>query len=164
VNAGQLHRLARVLREVATADPGESTVSAGDLAITEDVAHHEGTSIGQSAQQTGLAQSLVSKTVAAIWDEGFLTTTPDPSNGRRILVSVDPAIRADVLNSRAARPIDAALSQVRPGTSAAEIQRIDELLDGLTTRLLSQLNLVSRTAHGNKAARQGRCCGPAGFS
>jgi DNA-binding MarR family transcriptional regulator len=132
VNAGQLHRLARVLQEVATAataDPGESTVSAGDLAITEDVAHHEGTSIGQIAQQTGLAQNLVSKTVAAMRDEGVLMTTPDPSDGRRILVIVDPAVQADVFNSRAARPIDAALSQVRPGTSAAEIQRIDELLD-----------------------------------
>ena len=140
MNSGQLHRLARVLQEVATAataDPGESTVSAGDLAIAEDVAHHEGTSIGQIAQRTGLAQSLVSKTVAAMRDEGVLMTTPDPSDGRRILVSVHPAIRADVFNSRAARPIDAALSQVRPGTSAAEIQRIDELLDELATRLLS---------------------------
>jgi DNA-binding MarR family transcriptional regulator len=139
MNAGQLHRLARVLREVATAataDPGESPVSAGDLAITEDVAHHEGTSIGQIAQRTGLAQSLVSKTVAAMRDEGVLMTTPDLSDGRRILVSVDPAIR-DVFNSRAARPVDAALSHVRPGTSAAEIQRIDELLDELATRLLS---------------------------
>ena len=84
----------------------------------------------------GLAQSLVSKTVASMRDEGVLMTTPDPSDGRRILVSVDPAIR-DILNSRGARPVDVALSHVRPGTSAAEIQRINELLDELATRLLS---------------------------
>jgi hypothetical protein len=63
-------------------------------------------------------------------------TTPDLSDGWRILVSVDPAIR-DVFNSRTARPVDAALSHVRPGTSAAELQRVDELLDELATRLLS---------------------------
>jgi DNA-binding MarR family transcriptional regulator len=111
-------------------------VTAGDLAITEDVTHHEGTSIGQIAQRTGLAQSLVSKTVAAMRDEGVLITAPDPSDGRRILVSVDPAVRAGLFASRAARPIDSALSQVRPGNSAAEIKQIDELLDDLATRLL----------------------------
>jgi DNA-binding MarR family transcriptional regulator len=138
VDAGQLHRLARSLREIATtatADPGEPPVSAGDLAITEDVAHHEGASIGQIAQRTGLAQSLVSKTVAAMRDEGVLMTTPDPRDGRRMLVSLDQATRADVFSARAARPIDAALRKVRPGTSTAEIHRIDELLDELT-RLL----------------------------
>lgn len=67
VNAGQLHQLARRLREIAlaaTADPGEMLVSAGDVAITEDVAHHPGASVGEIAERTALAQSLVSKTVA----------------------------------------------------------------------------------------------------
>jgi DNA-binding MarR family transcriptional regulator len=138
MNAGRLHRLARLLRDVATAataDPGELPVSAGDLAIIEDVAHHERTSIGQIAQRTGLAQSLVSKTVAAMRDEGILATTTDPSDGRRILVSVEPATRADVFNARAARPIKAALTQLRPRISAADIRRIDELLDELAARL-----------------------------
>jgi DNA-binding MarR family transcriptional regulator len=140
MNAGQLHRLARLLREVATAataDPGELPVSAGDLAIAEDIAHHESTSIGQIAQRTGLAQSLVSKTVAAMRDAGILVTAPDPSDGRRMLVSVDPATRADLFSSRAARPIDAAIRQARPGASDAEVRRIGELLDDLAARLLT---------------------------
>jgi DNA-binding MarR family transcriptional regulator len=139
MNAGQLHHLARLLREVATAataDPGELPVSAGDLAIAEDVAHHEGTSIGQIAQRTGLAQSLVSKTVAAMRDAGVLVTAPDPSDGRRMLVSVDPAARAELFGSRAARPIDAAIRKVQPGASDAEVRRINELLDDLAAQLL----------------------------
>jgi len=139
VDAGQLHRLARVLREVATAataDPGELPVSAGDLAIAEDIAHHEGTSIGQITQRTGLAQSLVSKTVAAMRGGGVLVTAPDPSDGRRLLVSVDAAIRADVFSSRATGPIDAALHQARPGISPTDLRRFGELLDELAVHLL----------------------------
>lgn len=139
MNAGQLHRLARVLREIATsatADPGEPRVSAGDLAITEDVADHEGTSIGGIAQRTGLAQSLVSKTVAQMRAAGVMTTTPDPTDARRLLVRVDPATRAGVFSSRAGRPIDAAIGAAIPSASEAEVARISKLLDQLAARLL----------------------------
>jgi hypothetical protein len=54
-----------------------------------------------------------------------------------MLVSVDPATRADLFSSRAARPIDAAIRQARPGASDAEVRRIGELLDDLAARLLT---------------------------
>jgi len=66
VNAGQLHRLARVLREiaqVATANEGERPVAASTVAIVEDVTGHPQSPITEIAQRTGLAQSLVSRTV-----------------------------------------------------------------------------------------------------
>lgn len=138
VNAGQLHRLARLLREIAsaaTADPGETPVSAGDLAIVEDVAHHAGTSIGQIAQRTGLAQSLVSKTVAAMRGAGVFTTAADPADGRRLLINVEPTTRADVLAARGTRRIEAAIHERKPKASPEELAQIEELLDELAGRL-----------------------------
>ena len=69
MNAVELHRLARVLREMAvmaTANPGEQPVAASTLAIVEDVAAHPGTSISQIVERTSLAQSLVSGTTARL--------------------------------------------------------------------------------------------------
>lgn len=147
MDAGQLHRLARLLREIATtatADPGELPVSAGHLAIVEDIAHHEGTSIGKIAQRTGLAQSLVSKTVTTMRDARVVITTPDPTDRRRMLVTIDPATRADLFSARAGRPVDAAIRELRPGASDAEVHGIGELLDELAVRLLEHRAPVPR--------------------
>lgn len=143
MNAGQLHRLARLLREVAsaaTADPGEVPLAGGHTAIVEDVAYHDGTSVGDIARRTGLAQSLVSKTVAAMRDAGVLVTAGDPADGRRVLVSVSPATRARVFRSRAVRPIEPAIRARRPDVSETDLRRLGELLDELAERLLRPPN------------------------
>lgn len=134
MNAGQLHALARLLREIATlatADPGEAPVPGGVLAIVEDIAHHEGTSVGEIASRTGLAQSLVSTTVGAMRDRGILETTSDPNDRRRALIRVEPRARGELFHSRAVRPIDSAIRYVRPSAPEAEIERVIELLDEL---------------------------------
>lgn len=139
MNAGELHRLARLLREVATtasADPGEERVSAGVLAIVEDVAHHGGTTVGQIAARTGLAQSLVSTTVAELRDAGVLTTSTDQRDRRRVLVTVDPAARTDLLRARGGRPVAPALRELVPGASARELAHVEQLLEELAQRLL----------------------------
>ncbi|MDQ2733144.1 MAG: hypothetical protein M3Y56_15940, partial [Armatimonadota bacterium] len=67
MNAAALHRLARHLRTLAIQASdieGETTPSLSELVIVEDVARHPGTPIGKIARRVGLAQSLVSKTVA----------------------------------------------------------------------------------------------------
>jgi DNA-binding MarR family transcriptional regulator len=134
VNAGQLHKVARLLREVAldaTADPGETPVSAGDVAIAEDITHHEKTSVGEIAARTGLAQSLVSRTVAKLNDAGIVITGRDPDDGRRVLVSIAPGIRTGTFRSRARRPVESALRSRYPDLSGAEIARVIALLDEL---------------------------------
>jgi DNA-binding MarR family transcriptional regulator len=134
VNAGELHRLARSLREIATAataDPGERSVSAGDIAIAEDVAHHEGTSVGQVAERTGLAQSLVSKTVAAMRDAGVMVIEPDPADRRRVQISIAPAARSDLFRDRGGRPVAPALREVLPGVPKRDLKTIERLLDEL---------------------------------
>ncbi|MGI8696900.1 MAG: MarR family transcriptional regulator [Mycobacteriales bacterium] len=139
MNAGELHRLARTLREialVATANPGEPPVSAGLLAVVEDVAHNPGASVGKIAARTGLAQSQVSTTVARMRQAGVFTTETDPADGRRNLVSVNPATRANQFGKRAARPIETALLTMLRDSRPARLTRITGALDVLLAELL----------------------------
>jgi DNA-binding MarR family transcriptional regulator len=135
VDAGQLHRLARLLRELAldaTADPGEAPASAGDVAIAEDIAHHDKASVGEIASRTGLAQSLVSRTVAKLHDAGVVVTERDPGDGRRTLISIAPDIRTGLFRSRAGRPVEPALRSRYPHSSEAQIAQVVALLQELT--------------------------------
>jgi DNA-binding MarR family transcriptional regulator len=121
---------------LATADPGELPLSAGDVAIAEDIAHHEGTSIRQIAERTGFAQSLVSKTVAAMRDAGILVTRVDPHDRRRVVISVDPSTGTNLFSSRAARAIEPAIRKAKPNLSDADVRAVCELLEELAARLL----------------------------
>lgn len=140
VNAGQLHRLARVLREiaqVATANEGERPVAASTVAIVEDVTDHPQSPITEIAQRTGLAQSLVSRTVDRLQALGVLTVEHDPADGRRTLVSVDPQTRHLDFAKRAERPIADAIGQVA-GVSGERQRRIEAALQVLADELLDR--------------------------
>jgi len=138
VNAGQLHRLARVLREIAqaaTANQGERPVAASTVAIVEDVTDHPRSPITRIAQRTGLAQSLVSRTVDRLQERGVLTVEHDPDDGRRTLVSVDPKTRRLDFSERAERPIGDAIRQLT-GASGAQQRRVEAALKVLAEELL----------------------------
>jgi DNA-binding MarR family transcriptional regulator len=160
VDAGQLHKVARLLREVAldaTVDPGETPVSAGDVAIAEDITHHEKVSVGEIAARTGLAQSLVSRTVAKLRDAGVVVTERDPDDGRRILISIAPGIRTGLFRSRAQRPVEPALRSRYPDSSEAEIARVVALLTELADILTSELARGGASASAPKRRpRQGQ--------
>lgn len=144
MDAGNLHKLARVLREIAldaTADPGEARIPAGELAIAEDISHHQATSVGEIAARTGLAQSLVSRTVAKMQSAGVLITSTDPADRRRTLISIAPEIRAGLFRRRARRSIEPALQSRYPGTSAADLARAVALLEELAALLGSDLRV-----------------------
>jgi DNA-binding MarR family transcriptional regulator len=139
VDAGQLHKVARLLREVAldaTADPGETPVSAGDVAIAEDIAHHEKASVGEIAARTGLAQSLVSRTVAKLHDARVVVTERDPDDGRRVLISIAPGVRTGLFRSRARRPVEPTMHSRYPDFSEAEIAHVVALLNELADILI----------------------------
>lgn len=134
-----MHRLAKVLREIATeasAEPGDDPIPAGELAVVEDIAHHDDTSIGEIARRTGHAQSLVSKTVGYLRDAGVVSTTRDPADGRRLLVRLNPAARAGLLAVRGGRPVTAALTLRVPDLTAQQRSRLDRLLDEVAATLL----------------------------
>lgn len=141
MNAGTLHRLARVLREiaqVATANTGERPVAASTVAIVEDVTDHPQSPITEIARRTGLAQSLVSRTVDRLRTQGVLTVRRDPADGRRTLVSVDPRTRHLDFADRADRPIADAIRQMVAGLSAERRDRIEAALEVLAEELLDR--------------------------
>lgn len=130
----QLHKLARRLREVAlttTGNDDDDRLSAGELAIIEDVADHPATAIGEVAARTQLAQSMVSKTVALLREAGVFVTERDPQDRRRSLISIEPATRIHLFRDRGARSIAGALGQALPRRTPQEIVRALELLEEL---------------------------------
>jgi DNA-binding MarR family transcriptional regulator len=138
MRAADLHRLARVLREtalVATANPGEGQAPAGLIAIVEDIARHEATSVGEIARRTGLAQSLVSTTVASLREAGALTTERDPRDARRQLISIEASMQKS-FRSRGARPVSGALREMFPEAPKQDLRRAEELLDELAALLM----------------------------
>jgi DNA-binding MarR family transcriptional regulator len=141
VNSGQLHRLARVLREIAqsaTANEGERPVAASTVAIVEDVTDHPRSPITRIAQRTGLAQSLVSRTVDRLQAHGVLTVEHDPADGRRTLVSVDPNTRRLDFSERAERPITDAIRRLT-GVNGEQLLRVEAALEVLGEELLDRV-------------------------
>ena len=141
MNAGQLHRLARVLREIAqaaTANEGEGPVAASTVAIVEDVTEHPHSPISEIARRTGLAQSLISRTVDRLQAAGILATGRDPADGRRTLVSVTPEARHRDFAGRAERPISPAIGQVVPGMSGEQQRRVEAALEVLAGEILDR--------------------------
>ncbi len=96
MNGGDLQRLARILHEVAVNanPPGRRPIPAGTRAIVADVHQHLASTVGDIAERTGLAQSLVSRTVARFCESGLFIVEQDPRDRRKTLVSIDP--KADV--------------------------------------------------------------------
>lgn len=138
MNAGQLHRLARQLREVATratVQAGEAAPSPGLIAVVEDIARHPESSIGEIVARVKLAQSFVSKIVAELRDEGILSATPDPSDGRRVRVHLASGVRQEVLLPRAGAPLTDTLAALHPELTPEQIARAGDLLDELAALL-----------------------------
>lgn len=146
MDAARLHRLARVLVDVAgsaAAEAGDDRLTRGQLAVVEDLARHEATTVGEVARRTGLAQSLVSTTVAGLREAGVVTAQADPADGRRVLVTLSGATRSQIL-TRAARPVGGALRAVVRAASPAvdgttldaSTTELERLLDAAADHLL----------------------------
>ena len=141
MNVAQLHKLARQLREVAlevSSNGGEDRVSAGDLAIVEDVALHPKTSIGEIAERTRLAQSLVSRTVAAMRDANVFVTELDPADRRKLLVDIDSETRLRLFRDRGARPIEEGLLHALPDIEPGDLKRMISMLEEIAKIFKSQ--------------------------
>lgn len=128
----------REIAQAATANVGERPVAASTVAIVEDVSDHPQSPITEIARRTGLAQSLVSRTVDRLQTHGVLTAGRDPADGRRTLVSVDPRTRHLDFADRAGRPIADAIRQVVTGVSSEQQERIAAALEVLAAELLDR--------------------------
>ncbi len=127
----------REIAQVATANEGERPVAASTVAIVEDVTGHPQSPITEIAHRTGLAQSLVSRTVERLQALGVLTAGHDPADGRRTLVSVDPQTRHLDFAERAERPIADAIRQLT-GVNGEQQRRIEAALEVLADELLDR--------------------------
>ncbi|MCU1647188.1 MAG: hypothetical protein JWN03_7463 [Nocardia sp.] len=138
MDAASLHLIARRLRTIAfaaTGTTGSRRFAPSEFAVIEDVALHPESSIRDITDRTAIVQSLVSRIVARYRDDGLLRTEPDPSDGRRVRVSVDPVMLVEVLRKRGQAPIESALAAELPRLLPTQRQRVSELLEELAELL-----------------------------
>lgn len=102
-------QLAR-LGEHALRGNSPSQTTNGRALVLRDVFANPHSSISAITARTGLPQSYVSESIAALRDDGTLQTAPDPKDRRRTLATVSPAHRQRVAE-RASTPIDAVLAK-----------------------------------------------------
>ena len=82
----------------------------GRALVLRDVFAHPHSSVSDVTARTGLPQSYVSESIAALRDDGILETSPDPKDRRRTRATVSPTHRRRVAK-QASTPIDAALAE-----------------------------------------------------
>ena len=103
----------------------------GRALVLRDVFANPDTSVSAITARTGLPQSYVSESVAALRDRGILDTAPDPQDRRRTLASVTPTHRRRVAK-RASIPVDTTLvkdfGEERARIALPLLTRIAELL------------------------------------
>ncbi|ADI10420.1 MarR family transcriptional regulator [Streptomyces bingchenggensis BCW-1] len=135
VNGVELFLLGRTLMKIGEdampEPPGGSERHAGStrlvLIAASDIAAHPGTTVGDIAARTGLPQSQISTAVARLKEAGSITTTPDPADRRRALISPAAEPSARVAQVRATT-VDAALATAL-GTDDPQLLR--EVADAL---------------------------------
>lgn len=140
VTVGELFRVSRLLREVALAaasDPGEAAPSEGLVVVTDDIVHHDDTTVTETAARTGMAQSLVSKVVAQLHEGGIVETVIDETDRRRSRIRVTDLARSQILPQRARRPVSDELRQQLPELDEKALARIEATLDQLARQLRS---------------------------
>jgi DNA-binding MarR family transcriptional regulator len=136
MDGGELHRLGRRLLELSaqvTGDPGDLRLTPGELAVLEDVIRHPASSVSETSERTGFAQSHVSVSVARLKARRLAETETDPADGRRTRVrAADDTVQA--ITRRAARSIEDTLSRTLEDPSQAG--RVADLLRELAALLL----------------------------
>ncbi|MFJ5230837.1 MarR family transcriptional regulator [Kitasatospora sp. NPDC088391] len=125
-------RLTELGRETVT-DHAARTLTPGEIAVVADVYRHPGSSVQDIRARTGFAQSHVSTSVARLRERGLLDAVPDPSDGRRTLLSASGLAR-DYVRDRAARPAGPVIAKAVGDPARA--RRVAELLDELAALLL----------------------------
>jgi DNA-binding MarR family transcriptional regulator len=138
VTVGELFRVSRLLREVALAaagDPGEAAPSEGLVVVTDDIVHHDDTTVTETAARTGMAQSLVSKVVGQLHHGGVVETVRDETDRRRTRIRVTDLARSQILPERARRTASAELRKRLPELDDKALAHIEAVLDQLARQV-----------------------------
>jgi len=117
----QLYQLGRRLSEIALREMGadELGLTPSEFLVLQDLFMNGQSSISDTVHRTGLAQSRVSTSVAGFVARGWVTTAPDPNDGRKTLAQLTDAVRKHGNRRRAARGADEALASALPSTVTA---------------------------------------------
>jgi DNA-binding MarR family transcriptional regulator len=130
MNAGDLHRLARAVRDIAllaTGNTGDDHVNAGELAVLEDIARNPGSTISEITRRTGLAQSLISRITKAMAAAGAVSIGPDSADRRKVRVDLAPSTRSQIME-RAGYTISAAVAAQTPKLTDTERAALEDHL------------------------------------
>lgn len=124
-------RLRRRLREVATEEAGLSAQQSSALAR---VGKGEASTASRLAELEGVRPQSMATTIASLEDLGLVVRTPDPSDGRRQLVSLTQAGRAaesgnlDARREWLSRAMEERLSEEERRTVIAATELIEKLV------------------------------------
>jgi DNA-binding MarR family transcriptional regulator len=109
----------------------QSEMTNGRALVLRDVFANPDASVSAITTRTGLPQSYVSESVAALRDRGILETAPDPQDRRRTLASVTTAHRRRVAK-RASVLVDMTIAneigEERAHIALPLLERIAEIL------------------------------------
>jgi DNA-binding MarR family transcriptional regulator len=136
VELSDLYQLGRRLTELAYRGMGgsELDLTPSEFLVLRDLFMNGQSSITETVNRTGLAQSKVSSSVAKLRDRGWVTTSPDAGDGRKTLAAVTEQVKAqgDRRRARDAEDaLDVVLGDAEPDERAqlaAALERLHQLL------------------------------------
>ena len=131
-----LYQLGRRLTELAYEGmgAGELEISPSEFLVLRDLYMNGESSIGETVDRTGLAQSRVSTSVANLRQRGWVETGADPDDGRKTLARVTKQVKLEGDRRRgqsAAGALDRVLANAKPSERnqlASALERLHELL------------------------------------
>jgi len=131
-----LYQLGRRLTELAYEGmgAGELEISPSEFLVLRDLYMNGESSIGETVDRTGLAQSRVSTSVTNLRQRGWVETGSHPQDGRKTLARVTKQVKLEGDRRRgqsAAGALDRVLADAKPserGQLAKALERLHELL------------------------------------
>jgi DNA-binding MarR family transcriptional regulator len=151
-----LYQLGRSLTELAYQGMGgsELDLTPSEFLVLRDLFMNGQSSISDTVSRTGLAQSKVSTSVAKFRDRGWVSTTPDPADGRKTLAAVTGQVKLEGDRRRArslADPLGRLLADA--GADPAEREPLTAALERLHALLVGDR---AREVHTLASERPGR--------
>jgi DNA-binding MarR family transcriptional regulator len=122
-------KLRRRLRDQAT--PTDFTSS--EVAVVSYIDRNGPTTVSEIAAAEGMRPQSMGATVAALEAHGVISRSPDPTDGRRVILSITPAARELVDSNRAAKE-DWLFRTISTSFNATELKQLEvgiELLNRL---------------------------------
>jgi SAM-dependent methyltransferase len=122
-------RLMRIGEEAMAQDRDHGRLSPSAALVLYDIIEHQGTSITEIAERTGLPQDHVSASASRLADDNFLRNVADSPDGPHF------AVRGQSFQEFAGRPVDEELTAALGGEDAAGARELLAALESVGRRL-----------------------------